>query len=421
MSDRVKNSGPEEPAQDGALIAPVPRVSIHAFCETGDVAAMIDAASKDRRMQNAQVSITPGGINGALEFFREQASPSVILLESTQERDGLLTGLDRLAERCEADTKVIVIGHVNDVLLYRELTRRGVSDYLIAPVGPLDIVQAVSELFHAPGAAPIGRTIAVVGAKGGVGASTVAHNLAWAIARRLATATVIVDLDIAFGTAGLDFNQDPPQGIAEAVFAPERLDGNLVERLLAKCGDNLSLLAASAMLDRTIDLTETALDQLLEILRASTPSIILDMPHTWTSWARRTLISADDVVIVAAPELASLRNAKNLIDVLKTTRPNDRKPRIVLNQTGMPKRPEIAAAEFAKALETELAATVPFDAQLFGTAANNGQMVAEVQPGGKVNTLFVELASSLTGRPEPRRRRGLLMPIISKFTRRKAS
>jgi pilus assembly protein CpaE len=302
------------------------------------------------------------------------------------------------------------------------MTRRGVSDYLIAPIDPLDVVQSISEMFNAPGAEPIGRTIAVVGAKGGVGSSTIGHNLAWAIARRLSTATVIVDLDIAFGTAGLDFNQDPPQGVAEAVFSPDRLDSNLVDRLLSRCGDNLSILAASAMLDRTVDLTETALDQLLDILRTSTPSIILDMPHTWTSWARRTLVSADDVVIVAAPELASLRNAKNLLDVLRQSRPNDRSPRVVLNLTGMPKRPEIPAAEFAKALEIELSAAVPFDAQLFGTAANNGQMIAEVQPGGKVNDLFVDLAASIIGRPEVRRTRSsLLKPFISKFTRRKAS
>jgi pilus assembly protein CpaE len=408
--------------RDDRIIAPVPRVTLHAFCETPDVAQVLGLAGQDRRMQTSQVAVRMGGAAAAVETYKDHPTPNVILLESGHDRAALLASLDRLAEVCDPGTKVLVVGHVNDVILYRELTRRGVSDYLIAPVDTLDVIRSVSELFHAPGAQPIGRTIAVVGAKGGVGASTVAHNLAWAIARKLSTATVIVDLDIAFGTAGLDFNQDPPQGIAEAVFSPDRLDSNLVDRLLSRCGDNLSLLAASAMLDRTIDLTETALDQLLEILRTSTPSIILDMPHTWTGWARRTLVSADDVVVVAAPELASLRNAKNLVDALRTARPNDRPPRIVLNLAGMPKRPEIPAAEFAKALEAEIATVVPFDAQLFGTAANNGQMVAEVRPGGKVNDLFLELAAAITGRPEPRRgRAGLLQPIIAKFTNRKAS
>jgi pilus assembly protein CpaE len=196
----------------------------------------------------------------------------------------------------------------------------------------------------------------------------------------------------------------------------------MVDRLISRCSDNLSLLAAAAMLDRPVDLTETALDQLLELLRSSTPSIVLDMPHIWTGWARRTLVSADDIVLVAAPDLASLRNTKNLVDVLRNARPNDRKPRIVLNLSGMPKRPEIPPSEFAKALETELAATVPFEAQLFGTAANNGQMLGELQPGGKFDDLFVNLATSITGRSDAKRRRAsVLEPIIAKFTRRKAS
>jgi pilus assembly protein CpaE len=408
--------------ENDRVIAPVPRVTIHGFCETQSVADALAVAALDRRLQRAQVTTVMGGAAAAVATFLQQPTPNVIVLESGANPSTLLVHLDSLAEVCDAGTKVLVIGHVNDVLLYRELTRRGVSEYLIAPVGALDLIQAFSDLFHAPGTNPIGRTIAVLGAKGGVGASTVAHNLAWTLARKLSTATVIVDLDIAFGTAGLDFNQDPSQGVADAVFAPERLDSNMLDRLISKCSENLSLLAASAMLDRPVDLTETAVDQLLDILRTSTPNVVLDMPHTWTGWARRTLVSADDIVLVAAPDLASLRNTKNLVDVLRNARTNDRKPRIVLNLSGMPKRPEIPPAEFAKALEMELAATVPFDAQLFGTAANNGQMLGELQPGGKFEDLFVSLATSITGRSDAKRRRAsVLEPIIAKFTRRKAS
>jgi pilus assembly protein CpaE len=404
------------------VIAPVPRISIQAFCETPEVAASIQAAAEDRRMQKSQLKVQMGGGPAAVDAYRHSPTPNVIVLESHGDRSGLLGCLDQLSEVCDGGTKVVVIGHVNDVILYRELMRRGVSEYIIAPVAVLDVVRSISDLFCAPGAEPVGRTIAVVGAKGGVGASTVAHNLAWATARQLSLATVVVDLDIAFGTAGLDFNQDPPQGIAEAIFAPERLDANLVDRLLSRCSDNLSLLAAPAMLDRTTDLVETALDGLLDILRASVPCIVLDVPHLWTAWVRRTLIGSDEIVIVAAPELASLRNAKNLFDTLRQARPNDRKPKILLNQVGLPKRPEIAAAEFAKALGTEIFSSLPFDAQLFGTAANNGQMIAEVQASGKIAEAFAGLAGAITGRVEFRRSKGnLLEPILARLARRKAS
>jgi pilus assembly protein CpaE len=411
-----------EQSGDDIVIAFIPRISIQAFCESQDIAATIQSAGADRRMSKTHIKIQMGGAPAAVEAYRNSPTPNVIVLETSGDRGSILTHLDALAEFCDAGTKVIVVGHVNDVILYRELMRRGVSEYLITPVSVLDFVRTIGDLFGSPGAEPVGRTIAVVGAKGGIGASTLAHNLAWAISRKIDLNTVIADLDIAFGTAGLNFNQDPPQGIAEAVFSPERLDANLLDRLLSKCSDNLSILSAPAMLDRTCDLNETALDQVLDLLRASIPCIVLDVPHVWTGWSRRTLIGADEIVIVASPELASLRNGKNLFDALRQARPNDRQPRVVLNMVGVPKRPEIAAAEFAKALGADLTSVVPFDAQLFGTAANNGQMIAEVQANSKPAELFAELAGLVTGRSEQRRQRSstLLQPIMARLARRKA-
>ncbi|KQO59869.1 MULTISPECIES: AAA family ATPase [unclassified Methylobacterium] len=404
------------------IIAPVPRITIQAFCETGETAATIEAAGSDRRLQKAQIKIQMGGGPAAVEAFRHAPTPNVVIIETQSAKSRPLEILDSLAEVCDEGTKVVVIGHVNDVQLYRQFIQRGVSEYLMAPVEPVILIQALSDLFTAPGARPVGRTIAVVGAKGGVGSSTIAHNLAWTVAREHAMATVIADLDIAFGSASLNFNQDPPQGIAEAVFAPERLDSNLLDRLLSKCSDNLSLLSAPATLDRTTDLNETSFDNLIDLMRAAVPCVVLDVPHTWSAWTRRLLISSDEIIVVAQPELASLRNLKNLLTLLQQNRPNDARPRIVLNSVGMPKRPEISAGEFAKALDATLTATIPYDPALFGTAANNGQMIAEVQAGAKASDVFSELAARMIGRPEARRPRGKLFePLLSRLSRRKAS
>lgn len=404
------------------VIAPVPRVTLQGFCETSDVAAVVQGAIAERRMEKVHAKVQMGGPAAAVEAFRESPTPNVIVLESVTDAATLIKHLEALSESCDAGTKVIVIGHVNDIHLYRDLMRRGISNYLIAPVSVIDLVRAVSELYSAVDGSPVGRTIAVVGAKGGVGSSTVAHNLAWAISQNLDSSTAIADLDIAFGTAGLDFNQDPPQGIADAVFAPERLDANLLDRLLSRCSENLALLAAPAMLDRTLDLSEEAFDQLFDLLRGSIPVVVLDVPHIWSGWTRRTLIGADEIVIVAAPELASLRNAKNLVDLLRSTRPHDKPAKLVLNQVGIPKRPEIEPAEFSKAVGLEIAAVIPFDPQLFGTAANNGQMISEIQSGGKIAASFVEIAEAMTGRGEAKRARAsFLAPLMSRLIRKKAS
>jgi pilus assembly protein CpaE len=370
-------------------------------------------------MAKTHVKIQMGGVTAAAEAYRSSPTPNIIILESDNRPEDILNGLDQLAEVCDAGTRVIVVGRINDVMLYRELTRRGVSEYLIAPVGTIDIVRAICGLYSQPDSKPVGRIVAVVGAKGGVGASTVAHNIAWAIARDISLDAVVADLDLAFGTAGLDYNQDPPQGIADAVFSPDRVDTAFIDRLLSKCTEHLSLLAAPATLERVYDFGADAFDSTLDSLRQSIPCVVLDVPHQWAGWTKRLLISADDILVVAGPDLANLRNAKNLVDLLRASRPNDHRPFYCLNQVGVPKRPEITPADFAKALEDQPLAVIPFDPQMFGTAANNGQMISEVSASHKTADMFRELAQVLTGRSEVKRSKGgLLSPLFAKLMKR---
>src|SRR5215211_1088187 len=417
-------AGPTEAASPESArephIAPVPRISIQAFCESPETTAVVQGCGDDRRMSKAHLKVQTGGIAAAVEAYRSSPTPNVIVIESQSRGDDLLAGLDTLAEVCDAGTRVIIIGRHNDIVLYRELVRRGVSDYLMGPIGPLDLIRAVSSLFTAPDAKPVGRLVAVVGAKGGVGASTIAHNVAWAIARNLLVDSVVTDLDLAFGTAGLDYNQDPPQGIADAVFSPERVDTAFVDRLLSKCTDHLSLLAAPATLDRVYDFGAEAFDSIFDTLRTTMPCIVLDVPHQWSGWTKRALIAADDILIVAAPDLANLRNTKNIYDLLKASRPNDRAPLYCLNQVGIPKRPEIPAAEFAKAIENHPIATIPFEPQIFGSAANNGQMIAEISATHRTTEMFLQIAQRLTGRGETKKpKSSLLSPLIEKLRAKK--
>ena len=414
-------AAPIDAAVQDEHIAPVPRISIQAFCASSDTAAAMQSAGDDRRMSKAHLKVQMGGMTAAIEAYRASATPNVVIIEADGRGDELLAGLDTLAEVCDAGTRVVVVGNMNDVVLYREMTRRGVSDYLITPVGTLDIIRAISGLFYAADAKPVGRTLAVVGAKGGVGASTIAHNIAFSIARDVKLDAVVADLDLPFGTAGLDFNQDPPQGIADAVMSPDRIDTAFVDRLLSKCTEHLSLLAAPATLDKVYDFGAEAFDSTFDVLRSTVPCIVLDVPHVWTGWARRTLIAADDILIVAAPDLANLRNTKNLMDLLRAARPNDNRPQYCLNMVGVPKRPEIKTADFAKALEFDPIASIPFEPQVFGTAANNGQMIAEVSSSHRSADTFRSLAQSLTGRTEVKRSRtSLLTPLLEKLRRKQS-
>jgi pilus assembly protein CpaE len=382
-------------------LRPIPRIAVQAFCETPDVAAVIERAAGDRRMAKTHVKVHMGGVAAAADFYSSAPTPNLLIVESREKRDGVLLQLDKLASVCDPGTKVIVVGHENDVVLFRELLRRGISDYMVVPFDMFDVIREIGELYLDPATGPLGRTVAFVGARGGSGSSTIAHNVGFALSRQTQADVVIADMDLAWGTAGLDFNQDPQQGIAEAVYSPERIDDVYLDRILAKCTDRLSLLAAPATLDRTYDLDPEAFIGLMEVARSSIPTVVLDIPHMWTGWVRQTLAQTDDVVVTLTPDLASLRNAKNLVDQLKALRPNDPQPRYVVNQVGVPKRPEIKPDDFTKALGYAPVAVIPFDPALFGMASNNGQMIAEINGKSPVAEMFATIARAVSGRAEP--------------------
>jgi len=401
-------------------LRPVPRISIQAFCETEGVANPVERAGEDRRMAKAHLKVHMGGIPTAIEFYQSAPTPNLIMLESRSEPKQLLEQLTHLAEYCDPSSKVVVIGHYNDVGLYRELIRSGISEYVIAPVSMTDIVSVVSSIFVDPESEPIGRSIAFIGAKGGVGSSTIAHNVAWAMSSLFKSEVVIADLDLAFGTANINFDQDPAQGIAEAVFSPERVDEVYLDRLLAQCAEHLSLLAAPSTLERVYDFDPEAFSQIIETAQRSAPLLVLDVPHIWSGWSKTTLTKADEVVITATPELANLRNTKNIVDMLKRLRPNDPPPKLIINQAGVPKRPEIAAADFAEPLGITPMAVINFEPLLFGNAANNGRMLSEMDAKSPVVTTINEIAHVLTGRSEIRsKKKAGLGSILGKLSRNK--
>lgn len=392
----------------------VPRVDIHIYCDNQQTGQVMQVAAADRRMTRAHVTVQLGGIAAAAQVYQTQPTPGVLIVETHAGRDQLMAELSPLAEVCQANTKVIVVGHVNDVLLYRELIKAGISEYVVAPVTTVGIIDLVAGLFNDPKAAPLGRIVSFVGSKGGVGSSTIAHNIAWATSHRQQVDTIITDLDLAFGTASLNFNQDGAGGMLEALNAPDRLDSTLVERMMTKLGDKLSLLNGPGSVERELNFEGSAVEAILNVVRSSAPLVIVDVPNMWAPWVKHTLLHSDEIIITATPELPSLRNAKNLMDLLKAARTNDRPPRLIINQVGIPKRPEIAPQDFAKALGVTPMAIIPHDPASFGLAQGNGQMLFEVAPKSKAAEILNGLAPAIAGHqmaPPPKSKSSLLSKL----------
>jgi pilus assembly protein CpaE len=392
----------------------IPRITIHAFCTRTSSLGLLRTVSKDRRMKNVTMEVFEGGVPSAIAYYVNETTPNLLIIEGSGDPVKLLGELDSLAEYCDENIRVVVLGQTNDIRLYRELMRRGVSEYLVAPFDPVHMIRSIGSLFTDPEAPFTGKTLAVTGVKGGVGASSIAHNLAWALSERCKVNATLVDLDLNFGTTGLDFNQDATATIADALMSPDRFDDAVMGRLISKATDRLSLFTAPATLDRTFNLDPDTYVRVLEQVRGSVPFVVLDLPHVWSDWFKSTVISADELVIVAGPDLASLRNGKNLIDFLKAARPNDNPPKLVLNMVGLPKRPEIPAKDFGQAIGVEPSLVLPFDAQLFGTAANNGQMIFDVAPESKVAQGLDQLAALLTGKEIQAEKPSLMKKLLGK-------
>ena len=375
----------------------VPRIELHVFCDNQQTGQVLQAATADRRMARAHVTMQMGGIAAASQLYQTQPTPNVLVVETHSGRDQLMAELAQLSEVCQANTKVVVIGHVNDVLLYRELIKAGISEYIVAPITAVSFIDLIASLFSDPKSTPLGRIIAFVGAKGGVGSSTIAHNIAWATSQKQNVDTIITDLDLAFGTASLNFNQDGTGGILEALNQPDRVDTTLVERMMTKLANKLSLLNGPGTVDREFNIESHAVEAILNVVRSSAPLVMVDVPNMWAPWIKNTLLNADEIVITVTPELPSLRNAKNLMDLLRSSRPNDRVPHLIINQVGIPKRPEISTADFAKALGVSPLAVIPHDPATFGLAQGNGQMIFEVAPKSKAAEILGGLAPVLAG------------------------
>lgn len=379
-------------------------ISVRAFLETPGVSAAVQSAFTDRRLARVNTDLSLGGIEAAIECFRSRPTPDVLLLESGAPPDALLAQLTGLAAVCDAQTKVLLIGISNDISLYRQLIADGITDYFVSPVETTTILDALDKLAMQQGEAQQGKIYAFIGAKGGVGSSTIAQNVSWTISESCGETVMLADMDFQCGTASLNFNVETDNGFADYLVDPDRMDLGLLERLLIKRGHHLSLLPGATQPYGMAESDQAAIEKILSLARQNFDFVVIDVPRLCSVATRSMLIEADEIFITAVPDLASLKNTKSLIEMLRQARPNDALPRLVLNQVGMAKRQEIKPLEFAKALDIELLSQVPFEPALFSAAASNGQMLSEISDKPQSVRAFKQIAQVITQKPLQRRR-----------------
>lgn len=415
MSDLLHAPVPVQPL-DGIPLGPIPTLTLAAFGISSDTLRTMAKLKASHLMARVHMTVSEGGLPAATQVFATEATPQVILLEHDGSHDELLAGLDALAEVCEAGTRVIIIGAENDIQLYRELMHKGISEYLPAPVTVPHLLRCLSDLTAQPGAVRHGQVHAFVGASGGAGSSSVALNVAWMIGQARKTTVSLIDLDLDFGTAGLSLAIDGARGIAEVLTAGGRLDPQFLDGILHKVDDHLRVLPVSENVEHA-DPAPEVLDHLIDLAREAVPHVVLDLPAARSATARRAMLNADHVIITATPDLAGLRNAKKVLDMVRRLRPDAEDPFVVLNKTGIARRLEITAKDFAAALGLEPAACLPFDPRGMASAVNTGKVYAAAGRGRMAAQALRPLVEALSGQPLHSHQSGLRDRLLALFKR----
>lgn len=391
------------PGIAGATGAPeprlmLPRIRIDAFVESAPLRAAIECVTQDRRAVRSNFAVHRGGFVEAMNLYRDHPPADLVVIEDSGSAEQLEWQIEALAEFCPPTTRLMVIGERNDIVLYRRLIRIGVSDYLVQPVTPLALLDSIATIFtEEEDSKDLGLVVAFIGTRGGVGSSTVAHNAAAILSRQFEATTLLIDADIGFGTAGLHFDVSSPQGLADVLKEGEDLDREMLERLTHWRDKRFGILTAPDRPDQMAAPDSGAMRHVIDQARRLARYVVLDLPHGWAPWTAEALAAADRVVLVAAPDLPSLRNARTLLALIQKLRPNDEPAQLVLNRMPVRGKPLVSKEDFSRILDRKNILALPSD-DAAASAEMAGHVLAETAPASAVVGAIESLMSEMVGR-----------------------
>lgn len=358
----------------------------------------LEAAREAALLVNLREAVLhQGGIIAALEFLESSPAPQFLLVDVDRCGD-VMEAMNRLADACEPGTRVIAIGSVNDVQIYRQLLDLGVTEYLVKPASAEAIARALhrtraAEPAHHEKQAKSCTTLAVIGTRGGCGATSVAVSVAWAFAEQHKVQTMLLDLDLQLGSAAMSLDLEPSRGLREILSNPDRIDSLLVRSAVTRAGDRLGLLSAEEPLDAPLDLHGEALKSLLKSVEEDHDVVVMDVSRRLDALAKAALEVSDTVCVVTDLSLPGMRDTKRLLKLLAERRPQGRIVLAANRVDGV--AGEIPLDEFERAVQAKMDFVLPFDAKAAADAADQGKSLAAMAEPGRLSAELARLAGSL--------------------------
>jgi len=352
-----------------------------------------------------EAKVRAGDLASARKAIDPQSPPDLMLLDISGSSDPV-SALDELMQLCPRSTRVLVIGSVNDVSLYRSLTSLGVIDYLVKPVSGEVLHDALAALLDDGGRDGGGlqtRITAFLGARGGVGTTSLAVATAWYFVNEFHQRASLIDLDLHFGTLALGLDLEPGRGLREALEHPERIDSLLISSAMSSAGDRLKVLAGEESLEETMHFHPNGFGPLFELLANDFDQLVIDLPRALDDGSRHVISSADTFVLVTDLSLAGLRDALRIMDLVKRIG-SKAAPIIVASQVGAPHRGEISQREFERGLGQSLDHLVSYDPKAAVSMARHGKALPAVARTSKAAEEMLALARRLSGREAAKKR-----------------
>jgi pilus assembly protein CpaE len=390
------------------------RLQLRAFVADDETRAVVEQVVGDLMIPAA--AIHRGRIEDAIQLLGRQRSPRVLLVDISA-CELPLSAVNELAEVCEPGVSVIAIGDRNDVGLFRELINHGISDYLVKPITPSLLQRSLLTVVEGGGqhnrqTGRLGRIVAVMGCRGGVGATTVATSLAWAIAARRHRRVVLFDLDVQFGSVALALDLDPVHGLRDALENPGRIDGLYLDRTLVRHSETLWVLSAEEALDDPVRPDRDAVGLLLHELQSKFHFTVVDLPRRMDPAVQQVLQTATNFVLVSDLSLAGMRDGMRVVQLLQAT--NASCPvTVVANRVGEFRTGEIPKAEFERGLGRSIDLVLPFDPKHVFPLVNAGRPAAS--GSGPTAAALCGLADQLCG-AKSAGRGGLFAKLLARWS-----
>ena len=343
-----------------------------------------------------------GGLRNAVQSLSVSASPNILMVDLSESGDPL-NDINALAEVCEPGTVVIAIGQVNDVRLYRDLISSGIHDYLLKPLSAAvvrDSLNNAQAVFSAPRGGEAEQvknhiSAAIIGTRGGVGASTLATSLAWHYSADKRMPTALLDLDVHFGTGALTLDLEPGRGLTDAIDNPSRIDGLFIERAMIRANDNLAILSAEAPINSPLMTDGAAFLQLQEEFRHAFEMTLIDLPRNMLINFPHVLNEVNVAAVVCEMSLASARDTIRILSWLKTNAGHVT-PLVIANKV-QPGTAEISKADFEASIERKIDVSIPLDQKAASAAAKLGKTIIDASASSKMSAGIRQAASQIIG------------------------